>query len=373
MAIRLDSLINSCSKSCKLKLEAGEKGNSNAVVWVYLAEDIENKEFIKSNELIITTGFFTVGGTSLFDFIKALIDRNASGIIINTGKYIMDNDISEEIKKICNDYNLPLYTMPWEIHLTDIMQKLCSELLEDTRKEHNLSTAFRNALMQPDRIENYNDILIENGFDENVEYRVITISGSVDELKLRNIINSLYIKGHILVYKKYTLVIAVNNKALPKLVENIAEREDVKKYSIGISSLKTGIENICSLYNESIDALKAGNINNDFITYYDNIGIMALIFAVKDSNVLKEFYLKKLKIFEDYDSKNNTKLIDTLFYYLKTGGSLSATASLMYTHRNTVGYRMNKIRELSGVMFDSPEERYDYLTAIYVRKALLEN
>lgn len=371
MAIRLDSLMTACNDSFGINIEAGENGISNSVVWVYFAEDIENKEFIKSNELIITTGFFTVGGTSLYDFIKALIDRNASGIIINTGKYIMNEDITDSIKTLCDSYNFPLYTIPWEIHLTDIMQKLCSELLEDTRKEHNVSTAFRNALMQPDKTENYVDVLRENGFDEKGRYSLIAIAGTVDCVILGNILNALYIKGHILMYKKYTVIIVVNVPDVSILANKLYKNKSIHSLAIGISSVKQGTENISLLYNQAVDAIRAGKIYNDSITYYDNIGVMMLIFSVKDNELLKEFYMKRLNVIEEYDSKNSSKLIDTLFYYLKTGGSLSATADLMYTHRNTVGYRMNKIRELSGVMFDSPEDRYNYLTAIYVRKALM--
>ena len=48
----------------------------------------------------------------------------------------------------------------------------------------------------------------------------------------------------------------------------------------------------------------------------------------------------------EYDRKHNTKLLETLEHYFETEQNLRETAACMYTHYNTISYRMDKIKEL---------------------------
>ncbi len=369
MSYDLESLLLPCINKYSIRKITEKKSLSRTVTWVYLAEDIDNINFIKSNELIITTGFFTVGSTSLYDFISALIDKGVSGIIINTGKYIMEEDITEDIKALCNGNDFPLYIMPWEIHITDVMQELCGNILRNSQNESALSNAFRNLISKNDNIENYIELLNEKGFYESSQYCVINISEVYPYDKIYSMISLTNTDFHIMEYKGSTLIIVKDN--ILKIKDIITESKELEGCKTGISSAKKGIEGISELYKQSADALRAAKILDEKTVLYDNIGILGLIFAVKDNEVLKNFYTKRLKVFEDYDKIHNSSLIDTLYYYLKTGCSLSETAKLMFTHRNTVGYRMNKIREISGNKFTTPEVRYEYLTAIYIRKTFL--
>lgn len=371
MSYGLGSLLSDCIRKYSIKEITEGKGLSRTVTWVYLSEDIENINFIKSNELIITTGFFTVGSTSLYDFISALIDRGMSGIIINTGKYIMESDITEDIIKLCSKNDFPLYIMPWEIHITDVMQELCGHILKNSQSQSAVSDAFRNLILDSEKGEKYIYVLNEEGFYNDSQYHVINISEVYPYGKIHNILNPLNENFHIMEYKGSTLIIITDTDNIMKIANLITEKEELKECKTGISTGEKGLKNIAKLYRQSADALRAAKLLEEKIAFYDNMGILSLIFAVEDKEVLKSFYIKRLKVFEEYDKIHNSNLIDTLYYYLKTGGSLSETAELMFTHRNTVGYRMNKIREISGNKFSIPEVRYEYLTAIYIRKAFL--
>ena len=76
-----------------LKLLAGECGLNNEVSWIYYTEDCQTVEFIRGNELIITTGMVTACDPEksviwLSTLIEKLISLNAAGLIINIGDYI---------------------------------------------------------------------------------------------------------------------------------------------------------------------------------------------------------------------------------------------------------------------------------------------
>ena len=81
----------------------------------------------------------------------------------------------------------------------------------------------------------------------------------------------------------------------------------------------------------------------------------------------------RLKLYESllvpllrYDEQHNAQLAPTLRYYLFHMNSLQETARAMYAHRNTVSYRINKIKEITGADFDDAVVCFDYMLAYYV-------
>ncbi len=56
-----------------------------------------------------------------------------------------------------------------------------------------------------------------------------------------------------------------------------------------------------------------------------------------------------------YDEKNKTEYFKTLHAYLRNGRHLEDTAEALFIHKNTVSYRVNKIRELFGVDLDDAD------------------
>lgn len=48
------------------------------------------------------------------------------------------------------------------------------------------------------------------------------------------------------------------------------------------------------------------------------------------------------------DVRDGPALLDTLECFLRANGSSSAVARAMFVHRNTVGYRLGRVQELTG-------------------------
>jgi DNA-binding PucR family transcriptional regulator len=100
------------------------------------------------------------------------------------------------------------------------------------------------------------------------------------------------------------------------------------------------------------------------------MGIYQLLFTAEDPDILEGFCRDNLGALEEYDRLHNGCLVDTLYYDLLTGGSVKAVAEAMYTHRNTVNYRIGKIREILGTDLDDADERTRYRMAFYARDIL---
>ena len=75
-----------------------------------------------------------------------------------------------------------------------------------------------------------------------------------------------------------------------------------------------------------------------------------------------------LGVLIDYDQKHNTQLEETLYQYLKFDSNQKAMAESLYMHRNTINYRLNKIKELTECQLDSFEEKMPYMLAFYIKE-----
>ena len=111
----------------------------------------------------------------------------------------------------------------------------------------------------------------------------------------------------------------------------------------------------------------AQHMNRDMV-HFDEMGIYRLLYSVSDKAILKEMSEDLLQPLLTYDAKHNSNYVEVLEKYLEYNGSIQAVAEAMYTHRNTIIYRVTNIKKLLGTELDTTEERFQYQMAYYIRK-----
>ena len=74
------------------------------VQWVHTVEDSEVGDFLHGGELIFSTGIANKNDDWLLPFVRTLIDKNVSGLVLNTGPYI--TSIPKEVIDYCNEMKL---------------------------------------------------------------------------------------------------------------------------------------------------------------------------------------------------------------------------------------------------------------------------
>jgi DNA-binding PucR family transcriptional regulator len=104
----------------------------------------------------------------------------------------------------------------------------------------------------------------------------------------------------------------------------------------------------------------------DFLRF-DEMGMFRMLYSVKDAGLLEEMSDEPLKPLIEYDRKHSSNYLETLELYLKYNGSIQAVAEAMFTHRNTVIYRISNIKKLLGTELETTEERLKYQIAFYIR------
>ena len=97
---------------------------------------------------------------------------------------------------------------------------------------------------------------------------------------------------------------------------------------------------------------------------YEEMGIYNLFSELADKKVMQEFIDNTLGVIIEYDRNNNSKLLETLKAYLWNNNSLIHASEQLYTHRNTVKYRVQRISQLTGRDFDDAITRLEFMNAI---------
>lgn len=76
---------------------------------------------------------------------------------------------------------------------------------------------------------------------------------------------------------------------------------------------------------------------------------------------------------ERYDDRYRTSLLETLETWLACDASVSVTAARLYAHRHTIRYRLDRVRELTGLDPAATEDRERLVLGLRARRVLAES
>jgi sugar diacid utilization regulator len=77
----------------------------------------------------------------------------------------------------------------------------------------------------------------------------------------------------------------------------------------------------------------------------------------EDPGELQRFYAETVEPLVAYDEQYETDLVQTLETFLECDGNVANTAARLYTHRHTIRYRLERVRDLSGLDVSSTDGR----------------
>ena len=80
-------------------------------------------------------------------------------------------------------------------------------------------------------------------------------------------------------------------------------------------------------------------------------GTYRLLFRVLASHPqeVKSFFEDTVAALVRYDEQYSTEMLGTLSAYLENNCNMAATAQAIHAHRHTVGYRLERVKELTGL------------------------
>ena len=133
----------------------------------------------------------------------------------------------------------------------------------------------------------------------------------------------------------------------------------------GVSRRICSMERLKEYYRQAQETLSVGNrLNRRFRYYlYDNLSSFLLFERLQESE-LGLYCHQKIQELGEYDRAHNTELCATLQVYLEQTKSLVRTAEILFIHRNTVRYRINKCEELLGSKLEDGNEIFAYILSL---------
>lgn len=369
MQTRVSDIYDSTREHYRIRLQAGKAGLSNTIAWVYLAEDFQNMSFLKGGEFVITTGLFTTSGVTPEEFVRALILRNCGALLINVGKYIPTEGISDALIALCEENGLPLFTMPWEIHLIDVMQDMSTLLLQKNRLEDRLNVALQSALYQSPVQDTILRTIDEYGFPTDGVYRLFTIRNLRDITRVTSPMNALGIHFHLFSHDNYQLLLlgpgTTPERSLEEIIDTICFFDGIE---VGVSDRHANLKDLGEMYSRARFALAVSAVRHSQYAVFDELGIFQILFCAEDGDLLKRIADAALGPLDDYDAEHKAGYLDTLSAYLSSDCNLIRTAEATHTHRNTVVYRIRKTEEILGYRLDNAEVKFNLRMALYIRE-----
>lgn len=132
------------------------------------------------------------------------------------------------------------------------------------------------------------------------------------------------------------------------------------------------------IYKSYLDAEKAlmiGKVLNkkDQVIHFDDLGIFRLFAQNSKEDEFTRFYKEYIEPIVNYDETHGTELLKTLESYFKNNGNLKQVSKDLYTHYNTVIYRIQKIQEILGINLKDAKDRLNVEVALQICKILNKN
>ena len=353
-------------------------------------------------------------------FYRGIIENNGTSYVwMKASKYV---DVKENTAIITfhNTKVIPNTIVTMEQELRKKEQDVCMELENATI---NLQDGFLSEFAQDEEKKTYQRDIIHNilngllsskemteaaaqlGMKESDTYRVVdfhTIKKNVQRKYTKEQLHEVgVIEGELmhllpdaLIYRNMDQIVMIqqvdSNQTELEYQKEMEEVEDViqrsilyrKKdtdFQIGIGKSVEGYQRLKESYQEASRAIKYIDIirlvtgdKNKSVVHYSSLGFFQIFGEIDDVTELERYIPETLKKLYLYDDEHKGELITTLQMYLRNNQSIKKTADAMFVHYRTISYRLEKIKQISGINFDDANEVLAVSNGLIIYKMLKE-
>lgn len=168
---------------------------------------------------------------------------------------------------------------------------------------------------------------------------------------------------------------SIDPKDLEKLARSVSDTLSSEFYTranIGIGTVVTGIRDLARSFKEAQIALEVGKVfdTDKIIVSYDNLGIARLIYHLPTT--LCDTFLQEVFKRGSIESLDHETLF-TIQRFFENNLNVSETSRKLFVHRNTLVYRLEKIKKLTGLDLREFDHAIVFKIALMVKKYLSAN
>lgn len=293
--------------------------------------------------------------------------------------------------------------MAIENAIINLQYGFLSEFAQDEVKKKYQRDLIHNILNGLLSSKEMTEAAAQLGMKESDTYRVVdfhTIKNNVQSKYTKEQLHEVgVIEGELkhllpdaLIYRNMDQIVMIqqvdSNQTELEYQKEMEEVEDViqrsilyrKKdtdFQIGIGKSVEGYQRLKESYHEASRAIKYIDIirlvtgdKNKSVVHYSNLGFFQIFGEIDDMTKLERYIPETLKKLYEYDDEHKGELIPTLQMFLSNNQSIRKTAGAMFVHYRTISYRMEKIKEITGINFDNANEVLAVSNGLVIYKML---
>ena len=167
----------------------------------------------------------------------------------------------------------------------------------------------------------------------------------------------------------------IEPKDLEKLARSIADSLGTEYYThvlVGIGTAVDSIKDLARSFREAQISLEVGKVfdTEKTIVSYENLGIARLIYQLPTT--LCDMFLSEIFKRGSIESLDQETLF-TIQKFFENNLNVSETSRKLFVHRNTLVYRLEKIKKLTGLDLREFDDAIVFKVALMVKKYLDAN
>ena len=167
----------------------------------------------------------------------------------------------------------------------------------------------------------------------------------------------------------------IDSKTIEKMAATVADTISGEFYAhvvIGIGTTVNNLKDLARSFKEAQAALEVGKVfdTEKTIVSYDNLGIARLIYQLPTT--LCETFLREVFKRGSIESLDQETLF-TIQRFFENNLNVSETSRKLFVHRNTLVYRLEKIKKITGLDLREFDHAIIFKIALMVNKYLRSN
>lgn len=173
----------------------------------------------------------------------------------------------------------------------------------------------------------------------------------------------------VLVRELKAVVAAKESEKVARTIADTVGTEFYVKVTIGIGTTVESIKDLARSYKEAQVAIEVGKVfdTEKTIINYESLGIGRLIYQLPTT--LCEMFLSEVFKKGALESLDRETLV-TIQAFFENNLNVSETSRKLFVHRNTLVYRLEKIKKLTGLDLREFDHAITFKVALMVKKYL---
>ncbi len=149
----------------------------------------------------------------------------------------------------------------------------------------------------------------------------------------------------------------------------VAELAPGSRIAVGVGRPGAGLMGLRRSFAQAEESLALAQtlFAGDKVLSFGELRLYHLLYRLQTCEELSDFYVQTLGPLAAYDAAHDTQFIPTLEAFFAHHGNVSQTAESLYLHRNSLLYRLERIRDIAALDLDVADDRFALQLALKLR------